>query len=258
MTYAFAGTTRSIAQPMPVYFNNPYLQLFHFNVSGATLNEQPIDRYVDEALRSGSARGNLGAMLQPLGVKYVLLVLNRASSQFRYVLDQQDLEVMARWPDLVLLRNKAPVSRAYLTGSRGEFRSWSAAAPQARGADLTGSHIVRGTGTSIPPRASTPVARSPGWEGAVQVRLPDALTGDDTVLLSEPYNQGWRLGKQAPTTQFGIICAYPVRGAAQQDDITYHNPYLLAGYIIGSAGFALCVILIVATQLATRRKRSDE
>jgi hypothetical protein len=186
MRFDFTDSGRAINSPMPFYFTNRYVQLNALVVGGVQVDRQPVDTYVQAALDSARERGNLGAMLAPLDVKYVLMPVNIAGSHFRFVQEQKDLEVVRRWSDLVLLRNKVPVSRVTLAESVGSYKTWDELGKQAAGDNLLGSFAPKGTKTVVPHAKGTPLPHTDSPAGTVKAVLPAKRSGASTVLFSEP------------------------------------------------------------------------
>ncbi len=250
MSFDFAGGGRAINSPMPFYFTNRYVQLNALVVGGVQVDRQPVDAYVQAALESARERGNLGAMLAPLDVKYVLMPLNIAGSHFRFVEEQKDLEVVGRWNDLVLLRNRVRVSRVVLAGNTGSYTSWGALGKHASGGDLLGSFLPKGATTVVPPTTGEPLPHKESATGAVTAVLPPTRGADSTVLFSELYSPDWHSSGGAARRQVGVVTAFPLpRGTSGSVTIRYFNVLLVLGYSLSAAGLLLCVLLIAADML---------
>jgi len=73
----------------------------------------PISKYMEYLLGKGSDIHNLGELLAPLNVKYVILVNESDYKIYDYLYRQDDLEVLLKMPDIVLFRNEQPTARVY-------------------------------------------------------------------------------------------------------------------------------------------------
>jgi hypothetical protein len=259
MSFDFAGGGRAINSPMPFYFTNPYVQLNALVVGGVQVDRQPVDAYIQASLESARKRGNLGAMLAPLDVKYVLMPLNIASSHFRFVEEQEDLQVVGRWRDLVLLRNRVPVSRVVLAGSTGSYASWEALGKQASGGNLLGSFLPQGGATSVPQATGEPLIHQESATEAITAVLPPTRGAGSTVLFSELYSPDWRAtGAGAARRQVGVVTAFPLERAANGSvTIRYFNVLLVVGYAVSGIGLLLCAILIARERLSIMRSKRD-
>jgi len=253
--YEFTGTDYTITNPMPFYFTNRALPLNSIDVGAVSLGQQPLDGYVQSALDSGRKRGNLGAMLAPLNVKYVLMARNQASVLFEHVYRQRDLEVVGRWDDLVLLKNLVPVGRLTLARGFGTFKDWGSVGEAASGSNLSGSRITASSQTSIAPLEGMPLKTAESEGGRIVARVP--LTGAPGklnlmampapgLLVGEPYDRHWSISGQTggcPARQLGVTMAF---AAVPGTTVTIRYFYLLLwlGYAFSIGGALVCIALV--------------
>jgi len=269
MRYDFTKSDYTITDPMPFYFKNRSLPLTSIEVGGMRLDSTALDGYLQAALDSGRDNGNMGSMLAPLNVKYVLMSLNQASVLFKYVDRQQDLEVVRRWEDLVLLRNRVPVSRLTLVASEGSYHDWKAVGREARGPVLSGSHLLKGLQTVLSHRAGTALATERSSARAIVTTIPTGHSGDNpvpgasekrSVLLSEPYSGHWEISGQArssPQRQLGVTMAFVLDATAGATVVNINYFYLLLwlGYALSCAALLLCLALALYERHSARQER---
>jgi len=269
MRYDFTKSDYTITDPMPFYFKNRSLPLTSIEVGGMRLDSTALDGYLQAALDSGRDNGNMGSMLAPLDVKYVLMSLNQASVLFKYVDRQQDLEVVRRWEDLVLLRNRVPVSRLTLVASEGSYHDWKAVGREARGPVLSGSHLLKGLQTVLSHRAGTALATEISSARAIVATIPTGHSGDNpvpgasekrSVLLSEPYSGHWEIAGQArssPQRQLGVTMAFGLDTTAGATVVNINYFYLLLwlGYALSCAALLLCLALALYERHSARQER---
>jgi hypothetical protein len=260
MSFEFAGVDQAVTSPMPFYFTNSYVRLNELRVGAARIDQQQVDAYVQAALNTARERGNLGAMLAPLDVRYVLMPLNTASSHYRYVEEQMDLEVVGRWSDLVLLKNEVPVSRVTLADSTGSYTTWDELGKHANGGNLLGSYLPAGARTVVPQATGIPLPHTESSTRVVKAVLPPTRGGNSTVLLSELYSPDWRAsGGGAAKRQVGVVTAFSLaRGTSGSVTIRYFNILLVLGYSLSAAGLLLCVLLIAAGGLSAGSRKKIE
>jgi len=249
MRYDFTRSDYTITDPMPLYFKNRSLPLSSIEVGPVRLDGTELDGYVQAALNSGRDNGNMGAMLAPLNVKYVLMSLNDASILFKYVERQRDLEIVGRWKDLVLLRNKVSVSRLTLVGTAGSYRSWESVAKEARGAILSGSHLRKGQRNVLSDNAGTVLATEKSSGRLVDATIP-AEPKNKSILLSEPFSNHWKISNQArssPQQQLGVTMAFELDSTAGATKIRISYFYLLLwlGYALSCGAMLLCFALVL-------------
>ena len=269
MRYDFTKSDYTITDPMPFYFKNRSLPLTSIEVGGMRLDSTALDGYLQAALDSGRDNGNMGSMLAPLDVKYVLMSLNQANVLFKYVDRQQDLEVVRRWEDLVLLRNRVPVSRLTLVASEGSYHDWKAVGREARGPVLSGSHLLKGLQTVLSHRAGTALATEISSARAIVATIPTGHSGDNpvpgasekrSVLLSEPYSGHWEIAGQArssPQRQLGVTMAFGLDTTAGATVVNINYFYLLLwlGYALSCAALLLCLALALHERHSARQER---
>ena len=261
MRFDFTGSDYTITNPMPLYFTERSLPRTSIEVGPQKLDRQPLDRYVDAALSSGKQRGNLGAMLAPLNVKYVVLARNPASVNFKFVEKQKDLEVVLDMGDVVLLRNKAPSDRLVLTHSTGTFTTLASLSGRAHGGILLGSELFRGTSTFIP--QSTGIALPHETTGGTGLDVPSLSQAKDNgrraILFGESFSSYWRMNGRSPRVNLGVTMAYPVARGDKSSRISYKNPWLIVGYVLSGAALLLSIILMLGGSIPTPGgKRSSE
>lgn len=264
MRFDFTGSAYTITNPMPLYFKNRSVPLRSIEVGGRKLDQQALDSYVQASLDSARDHGNLGAMLAPLDVKYVLMPLNEAGRLFTFVEHQADLEVVRRWGDLVLLQNRVPVSRLTLTQTTGSFQTWSALGEQARGGALVGSYLPRGRTTSIPQARGRAIPHRWSSSNTVEASLTpveeQTLGNDSTVLFSEPYSENWRAEgacDATPLQHLGVVTAFRAASGAATSRlrIYYLDVPLLIGYSLSGVALLLCAVFIVAGAARARSSK---
>jgi hypothetical protein len=261
MRFDFTGSDYTITNPMPLYFTNRSVPQTSIEVGPVKLDRQPVDEYVQAALDSAGERGNLGAMLAPLGVRYVLMPLNDAARLFAYVERQEDLEVVKRWPDLLLLKNMVPTGRLTVASRTGSFRDWDEVGSVARGGVLTGSRLPRGETTRIPVASGQRIPSSSPRPGAIDGTVPGSSGGKErTLLVAEPYSPEWRASGTSspePAEQLGVVMSFSL---GEDDDarpvtVRYNNRALNCGYVLSMTGLLLCLALIVRQSVGRRRRR---
>ena len=253
MRYDFTGSDYTITDPMPLYFKNRSLPRSTIEIGPVRLDSTGLDDYLQASLASGEDHRNMGAMLAPLNVKYVLMSLNDASVMFKYVEHQRDLKIVRRWKDLVLLENEVPVSRLALVQTTGSFTTWKSAGRHSRGAVLTASYLPRGPTTLIPASRGRPVGYTQSWTGVISALLPaspDGSAAARTLLFSDPFSTCWRIEGTAgstPREQLGVVTAFPVGagGRPATVKITYNNVLLPLGYALTALALLLCAALVV-------------
>ncbi len=254
MRFDFTGSDLTITAPMRFYFTNPYIQLNQMIVGGVVIDRGATDAYVQAALESARVQDNLGASLAPLDVDYVLLALNQASQQFEFVLAQDDLEVVKRWDDLVLLRNRVVSARLMQAEGNGYFNGWNELTRRASGRNMTGSRFLESGQTAVPAAEGKPIAFETSLCQALEFGRVDPA-GGRWILFSETYDRWWRMNGGRPQRNMDLLCAFETSEAGASNRIVFRNPYIIAGYAVSGCALLSCLVLLA---LERRRNRHDE
>jgi len=253
MRFDFTESNNTITNPMPMFFTNRSVPRASIEVGGQNLDQQPIDRYVNTALQSGRVRGNLGSMLAPLNVKYLVLARNPASVNFEFVEKQRDLEKVLDLGDIVLLRNRAPSDRLTLVNSSGTYTTLERLARQVSGGLLLGSHLEHGTRTSLPEARGRPIPHDSAGQIRLSARsLPGGPQSHSFLLFGEQFSDRWSMNGSQATENLGTTIAFRLAPGTESIEITYINPWLIAGYSVSGAAILICVMLVIG--LPARRK----
>jgi hypothetical protein len=261
MRFEFTESDYTITNPMPLFFTNRSLPRTSIEVGPFRLDRQPLDGYVDASLESGRQRGNLGAMLAPLNIKYVVLARNPASVNFGFVTRQTDLEVVRDLGDIVLLKNKAPTDRLTLADSQGTFTTFDSLARQVAGGVLLGSKMVPGPRTIVPRASGVPVPHSAsGTSSLSAASLPLARVkgGQPVLLFGESFSSYWKMNGRTPDKNISTVMSYPLSRGDRSASVSYSNPWLTSGYVFSGLGLLLCIVCLVRQSLMwISRRRAD-
>ncbi|MBI4308667.1 MAG: hypothetical protein HY684_07675 [Chloroflexi bacterium] len=105
---------KRLASPAHLFFAKPVYA--GDNVEAGAIYSQstsPASHYIEALIKEGGSHDNLGNLLTPLNVRYILLLHEVDYSSYDFLYRQRDMEVQLQRDDLTLFRNKAPAARAY-------------------------------------------------------------------------------------------------------------------------------------------------
>ncbi len=207
-----------VANPAADYFSRPVISGDNLALPGLpTLATSRRGAELERLFAEGPSLQDFGALVAPLGVRYVVLAKAVDWPSYLWLADQRDLRLVMDNASLEVWRNEAAPLAPYRTARPG-------------GAPLAGGVTWRS-----PVEAS--VAAGPGhW-----------------VVLDTPYEPGWSAGDGAPVELANGTVAVPVRpGHAAL--VTY-RPWRLveAGYALSGLAF---LALAVAVGLERRGRRA--
>lgn len=108
------NTDKRLANPAQQFFDKPTIAGDNVEMPGIySQSTNPISKYVEFLLGHGNDVDNLGELLAPLNVKYVILVHEVDYTNYDFLYHQDDLKVDLEGQGLTLFRNEHPVAKIY-------------------------------------------------------------------------------------------------------------------------------------------------
>ncbi|MFC1957454.1 hypothetical protein ACFLX0_01360 [Chloroflexota bacterium] len=108
------NSDKRLTNPARQFFDKPIIAGDNIEVTGIySQSTNPISKYVEFLLINGSRLNNLGELLAPLNVKYVILVHEVDYKLYDFLYQQEDLRVEMEKPGITLLKNEHPTARVY-------------------------------------------------------------------------------------------------------------------------------------------------
>jgi hypothetical protein len=210
-----------------------------------TQSSDPFSGWVEEILAHRADVRELGHLVAPLDIRFVVLLAEADRERYRFLGRQTDLTSLYRGPDLELFENRA---------WRGPVLGLQPASAQGASLFADGSAVVA-TQRLLPlvplgsmAEASFPaVARIlPGWRwiGPGQTEY---------VATAGRCTDGWRLGEEEPICHLGAVTAF----RRPQDRDTLWRP-LAGARVLGSLVSALSVIGALVYVRYSRRSRPSQ
>jgi len=78
-----------------------------------TQSANPVSSYIEFLLKNKGVIDNLGELLAPLNVKYIVLLTEADYESYDFLYRQRDLTIEMEQPGIILFRNESPTSRIY-------------------------------------------------------------------------------------------------------------------------------------------------
>jgi len=105
---------KRLINPAPQFFDKPVISGDNIEMSGIySQSANPISKYLEFLLKNGNNTSNLGELLAPLNVKYVMLVNEADYEAYDFLYRQEDLTVELEKSGITLFRNEHPTARVY-------------------------------------------------------------------------------------------------------------------------------------------------
>jgi hypothetical protein len=105
---------KRLGNPTHLFFDKPVISGDNLELPGLySQSVNPISKYVEYILGRGRDIRNLGELLSPLNVKYIILANESDYKLYDYLYRQDDMSVLLRTPDIVLFKNEHQTARVY-------------------------------------------------------------------------------------------------------------------------------------------------
>ncbi|MEK7874283.1 MAG: hypothetical protein AAB502_10555, partial [Chloroflexota bacterium] len=238
---------KRMASPAHLFFSKPVYAGDNIEAGGIySQSTSPSSRFIEALIRDGANQQDIGNLLAPLNVRYVLLLREVNYADYEFLRRQSDLKVALERDDLTLFRNTTGVGRAFAVSQAPP------PAPQKSG--------------QPPPEAPTPLAAALSAIGRTTLEplavQPDGpwrwrVAGTTRPYLTFPVPPksgftSWTFNGEPPLSQAGYLPVW--RSRFDGGVIVYERFYrvLLPSYAVSCAALVLAVALGVAATLAGR------
>jgi hypothetical protein len=196
--WSFTGG-RIVANPAPSFFSREVIAGDNVGFSRIrTQSVDPFSAFVEDIIRHRGKVRELGHLLAPLDVRFVVLLHEADPEQYIFVRQQPDLASLFHGPRLELFENLA---------WQGSVLSLESAGPSPFALDEAG----RVTDQLFPTKALGPQTGTgffatiahflPGWRSIMPTSAEYVTTGDRCT-------DGWRLGNVEPVCHMGAVAAF--------------------------------------------------
>jgi hypothetical protein len=250
---------RAVANPMTSFFTREVVTDGNVELGG--LESQTSDatsRYLSFVTSVGGQTHDFGNLVAPWDVRFVVLAKTEDWGRYRWLFDQDDLDVVERWPDLVLFENRVPTSPAYQPAASVSVADWGEVVGLASSTRLTDVAIdVRDPSPGavrVPPLNGTPppAAVAPLIDaGATEMAIDTAR--DRPLVLARTFDDRWTASSGPVTSNLGVDLLVP--STDEPVRLTYEAwPLVRASYGITSVG--LSILLTGWFVSLFRRRRS--
>jgi hypothetical protein len=105
---------KRLLNPSQQFFDKPVIAGDNIEVPGIySQSSDPISKYIEFLLSRVNEINNLGELLAPLNVKYIILVDEADYASYDFLYRQEDLQVELQKSGITLFKNEHPTSRTY-------------------------------------------------------------------------------------------------------------------------------------------------
>ncbi|KPQ42646.1 MAG: hypothetical protein MPEBLZ_02793 [Candidatus Methanoperedens nitroreducens] len=183
-------------------------------------------------------------------MKYIILTKEVDYGQYYFLYKQKDLELVRDTENLVVFRNRHPVSRFYEADGVITIKDWEDLLEISKTRDITSFAIVAGNETNTNIEASKGQALNYTIESPVKYLLDQP--SKRYIIFSRRYSEDWKLERKTPFANFGVTNAYDTSGI-KGNTLYYErfNIYLI-GYLISGIAFIFLIILYFNEKIRTK------
>ena len=253
---------KRLGNPAQQFFDKPVIAGDNMEVPGIySQSTNPISKYVEFLLGNGNDVDNLGELLAPLNVKYIILVHEVDYAGYDFLFHQDDLKVELDKQGLTLLRNEHPVAEIYGVDSVVYIESLDQYLELSEEQDVMEHLYILGSG---PNSGGDSEAQMLDFTERNPVKYQVQGTTLKYTIFTVPQsvsNEHWEYNGKQPVKNLGFMPAF--ESAADRGEIVYTRFYrvYLPSYIISAVAL---IVLMVAyfirgkmVILFRRDKKSD-
>jgi len=246
MDYSWvANRDKRIVNQARQFFDKPVIQGDNIEMPSIySQSTNPVSKYVEFLLSKGNAIDNLGELLAPLSVKYVILVHETDYESYDFLYRQEDLRVVLEKPGITLFKNEHPTARVYGVDSVVYINSLEKYLELSQSQDVMEHLYIIGSGVSGDGSAQMEklnfTARSP-------VKYQVEGTSMQYTVFTIPQNmnsQCWEFnGRQPAAKNLGFMPTFKSEDSG--GEIVYRRFYrvYLPTYVVSAIALALMLWL---------------
>ena len=242
---------KRIANPASTFFDKPVIQGENMEAGPIySSSSNPVTGYIEFLLWKKDKIENFGELVAPLNVKYIILTKEVDYGQYYFLYKQKDLELVRDTENLVVFRNRHPVSRFYEADGVITIKDWEDLLEISKTRDITSFAIVAGNETNTNIEASKGQALNYTIESPVKYLLDQP--SKRYIIFSRRYSEDWKLEGKTPFANFGVTNAYDTSDI-KGNTLYYErfNIYLI-GYLISGIAFIFLIILYFNEKIRTK------
>jgi hypothetical protein len=230
----FSWTDRIIMNPASGFFDRPVIRGENIEVGPIeTQSPKPTQHYIHFLLNHKDEIENFGELVTLLNVKYIILAKEVDYKEYDFLYNQRDLKVVLDNSRMTVFENQHKTAKIYWVKDIMHINSWEG--------------LLKGTPPECIP--SNYIQLSP-IEYEVEVPFNDGY-----VVLTEPYNEEWRLNGEKPVPNLGLTNAFYVEKPGTYKICFQKFNILLTYYLISLTTFIACITLYIHLYMKSKMWR---
>jgi hypothetical protein len=235
---------KRLGNPARAFFNKPVIQGDNIEMPGIySQSTNPISRYVEFLLSKGNNVRNLGELIAPLNVKYIILAKEADYEIYNYLLQQDDLSVVQQKPGVTLLRNNYSRSRIYQVKNIVNIKNLDEYLALSKTQNVMENLYVFSNGDGTPQQISgNPGVRPVNYDSKTPVNYLVREAESGYIIFTVPQHfctDSWEYQEEKSLENLGFMPAYVLNSGDGEIVYTRFYRIYLPAYIISLLAFVL-------------------
>jgi hypothetical protein len=234
---------KRLSNPAHAFFDKQVISGDNMEYGTYSQSTNPVSRFVEFILGRGSEINNLGELLAPLNVKYVILLHEADYKAYDFLYHQTDLSIQLEKPGITLFRNGHLTTKVYAVNSVVYIDSLDEYLQLSKTQDVMQNLYLLESGDDD-------IARGETEELDAEVKIPvkymlsEATSRFTIFTVPQSVNtKYWQYNEQKPLANLGFIPAF--RTEPDGGEVVYERFYrvYLPSYVISISALALMIWL---------------
>jgi len=245
---------RKIANPASTFFDKPFLAGENMEWGGIETQSTKPEQYYIQLLLNNKARiKNLGNLLAPLNVKYIILLKEVDYRNYDFLYNQTDLTVVKENAMVTLFENQHETSRFYMVNDVRNVTDWNELISISPDEDLL-THLYsigRENTSSVQLKTVSPLNSSEISTIDYEVEVPE----EGYVVFSDSYDKNWVVNSEPSVSNLGLSNAFYVEESGSARIVYQRFNELLPYYLISVTCLIASIIYLSLRMIARYIKR---
>lgn len=243
---------KRIANPAITFFNKPVIHGDNVEVGPIySQSTNPTSKYIGFILDNRNRIHNLGALLAPINVQYVILAKETDYADYGFLYNQRDLELVLDNSNLALFKNKIPAVAVYSVDQINTIRGWDDLIEITNNnRSISDALYVLEKNHDVSMETGGKSNKPLGYVKKNPVEYTIEKPSSDYVVFTQTYSPEWRLNQETPVENMGITNAFKVRDSDKnaRDFRIYHKWFKIyaISYLLSGIAFIACLIYIIS------------
>ncbi len=240
----FSWSGRRLSNPALGFFDKDIIQGENIEVIGIeTQSGKPAQKYIHFLLENRNRISNLGELLAPLNVKYILLAKEVDYRDYSFLYEQEDLKLILDYPDMAVFLNEHWTSKFYIVREIITINDWNELLERSKNENIMDAAYLIGHNGQVESKPSEGHI-APDYIKISPAKYNVQMSSTGFLVFASFYEESWKANNSAGITNIGITIAYQDIGKTDVHDednhvIVYNKKFdlLLLSYLVSIISF---------------------